>query len=125
MTREYDDSETNPLYPAMCYRITGTEDFQQVAWFTDSGGYDWIDWVCWWSPSKRRYFIASGSGCSCNSLSDDYGDVSDFEAVATKEAAKESLGRFIDDQYEYRELRNRPRMDDEFAAINKFKEMTA
>lgn len=121
MNRRHDDSAANPLYPYVCYTIPGTDDFQSVASFSDGGGYDWTDWVCWYSPSKRRYFIAAGSGCSCDSLSTDIHTLGDFESVASKEAAKESLRQFIDERYGYRELRDRPRLDSEIAAINEFR----
>jgi hypothetical protein len=119
--REYDDSKMNPLYPHIYMTVPGTDDFREVAAFSDGGGYDWTDWVCWYSPSRRRYFIASGSGCSCNSLSQDVQGIADFEAVTSKEAAKNSLRQFIDGRYDYRELRDRPRIDSELAAINEFR----
>ncbi|SFR75863.1 hypothetical protein SAMN05428970_1981 [Agromyces sp. CF514] len=119
--REYNDSGGNPLYPAMYYTIPGTDDFELVTHFNDSGGYDWTDWVAWYSPTRRMYFVASGSGCSCNSLTDDYYTLGDFVSFHSKETLKADLVSFINDRYEYTDLRNRPRLDDNLAAINSFK----
>lgn len=119
--RIYDDTDDNPLAPHIWYRIPGTEEFEFVASFSDGGGYDWTDWVAWYSRAERRFFIASGSGCSCNSLADDYWTLGDFEAVATKAAAVASLQSFVDDRFEYRSISERPRLDSEIAAINSFR----
>ncbi|UOE45916.1 DUF7574 domain-containing protein [Agromyces larvae] len=119
--RKYNDTQSNPLYPHIYLEIPGTEDFQRVADFDDGGGYDWTTWVAWYSPSRRRYFIASGSGCSCNSLSQDIYTIEDFTALASKEAVKEDLRTFIAGRCEGWRVAERPSINDELAAINAFK----
>ena len=44
-----------------------------------SGGYDWTTLHAFWSPTSRRFFWASGSGCSCNSWGEDLRTEGDFE----------------------------------------------
>lgn len=62
------------------------------------GGYDWDEFHAWYSPSARRYFWGSGSGCSCNSFSDDFYNVSDFED-GDRPALMAAVGRYFDGQY--------------------------
>jgi hypothetical protein len=49
---------------------TQTADFQHVVSIDFGGGYDWDQLEAWYSPSRRRFFWLSGSGCSCDSLGD-------------------------------------------------------
>lgn len=114
----YDDSDANPLYPVMYMRVPGTEDFQFVTSLDDGGGYDWTTWAAWYSPSKRQYFVASGSGCSCNDLSEYYPRFEDFETHSTKDGLKRSLRSFRDDNF----YDDRPGLMDQIAAINSFSE---
>lgn len=60
--------------------IKGTEDFVPVVSVGDGGGYDWNVLEAWWSPSLRKFFWLSDSGCSCNALGDSVTSVGDFEA---------------------------------------------
>lgn len=114
----YDDSDSNPLYPVMYMSVPGTEDFQFVTSLDDGGGYDWTTWAAWYSPSKRQYFVASGSGCSCNDLSTDVRRLEDFETNSSKEELKRSLRAFCDDNF----YDDKPNLMDEISAINSFSE---
>lgn len=58
-------------------RIPGTEDWVTVAELGD-GGYEWTEFKAFYSPSQRIYFWHGGSGCSCNSWSDDVANSMDF-----------------------------------------------
>lgn len=60
-------------------RMSGTEDWIEVALLGTQGGYDWCDFNAFYSPSARRYFWHGGSGCSCNSWSEDLANAGDFE----------------------------------------------
>lgn len=47
---------------------------------TGAGDYDW-EWRgvrVWYSPSARRYFWYTDSGCSCNTYGDSMRSASDF-----------------------------------------------
>lgn len=62
------------------------------------GGYDWDEFHAWYSPTERRYFWGSGSGCSCNSFDDDFYNLSDFED-GDRPALMAAIGRYFDEQY--------------------------
>lgn len=49
--------------------LEGAEDFVSVATVGEYG-YSWHLLDAWYSPSRDRFYWASGSGCSCNSLMD-------------------------------------------------------
>lgn len=88
-------------YKALTYhRIEGTEDWQIVGEF-GSGGYEWNEFKCFYSPSARMFFWKGDSGCSCNSWSDDIHSVADFE-VGDKIALLRAWARYAEDNsYEY------------------------
>ncbi|MDY7542649.1 MULTISPECIES: hypothetical protein [unclassified Cryobacterium] len=60
--------------------VAGVEDFEDVVSVGEGGGYDWDQLEAWWSPSRRKFFWISGSGCSCNYLGENVGRIEDFEA---------------------------------------------
>lgn len=74
------------------YNWDGTHapDWAHVVSLGDGGGYEWTTLHAFWSPTARRYFWASGSGCSCNSWGDGLSSESDFE-----NGAKADLQRAI------------------------------
>lgn len=45
--------------------VEGSEDWEAVAHESD-GGWEWSAISVFWSPSARKYFWYSDSGCSCN-----------------------------------------------------------
>jgi len=59
-------------------QIPGTEDWAEVADLGE-GGYSWCEFKAFYSTSARRYFWHGGTGCSCNSWSDDIANAADFE----------------------------------------------
>jgi len=42
--------------------------------------YDWVQTHIWYSPSHRRYYWHSESGCSCNSFGDYVNTIDDMES---------------------------------------------
>lgn len=63
--------------------IEGVEDFIDVVDVDFGGGYDWDEFHAWYSPSKRRYFWAEGSGCSCSYFGEDLYKLDDFSSGST------------------------------------------
>lgn len=74
-------------------------DWAHVASIDASGGYDWTTLHAFWSPTARRFFWASGSGCSCNSWGDDLRTEGDFEN-GTKDDLQRAIRQFAED-YSY------------------------
>lgn len=62
------------------------------------GGYDWDEFHAWYSPSARKYFWGSGSGCSCNSFSQEFYGPEDF-SNGNRDALKSALGLYFDETY--------------------------
>ena len=54
-------------------------DWVEVASIDSGGGYDWCTLRAFWSPAARRYFWASGSGCSCDYWGMSLRSPADFE----------------------------------------------
>ena len=76
-------------------RVVGAEDFVDVVTVELGEGYDWDTLAAFYSPSRRRYFWASGRGCSCDSLSSQIGGLGDFGdggRLALAEAVREKWG---------------------------------
>lgn len=85
----------------LTYRdIEGTDDFVEVVDVNFGGGYEWDEFHGWYSPSKRRYFWTSGSGCSCNSLGDDIYKISDLSDGA-KADLERALRAYLEYSYPY------------------------
>lgn len=62
-------------------RMTGTENWVEVAQLGGGGSYEWCDFNAFYSPSARRYFWHGDSGCSCCSMwIDGVGKADDFES---------------------------------------------
>ena len=59
--------------------VEGSEDWIAVATASESEGYDWRAISFYYSPSARRYFWYSDSGCSCNWHMDYEVSLADFE----------------------------------------------
>ena len=73
-------------------------DWVPVASHESGGGYDWIDFHAFWSPSARRYFWDGDAGCSCNSWGDNLYRLSDFR-VGNKAALQRAFREFADEHY--------------------------
>lgn len=79
--------------------LADTADWVHAVTLDDGGGgYEWAVLTAFWSPSARRYFWVSGSGCSCNSITDYAQAVSDFEH-GDRAALDSALIRFAADEY--------------------------
>lgn len=63
-----------------------------------SGGYEWDELHAFYSPSRRRFFWYSDSGCSCNSWGDELRTIDDFEN-GTKADLMAAINRYCDDGY--------------------------
>ena len=78
--------------------IKGTEDWVNVYSGDFGESYDWDEIHVFYSPSARRYFIAKGNGCSCNSIDDEYNYVGDFQD-GNKQWAIDTVGDYVGDTY--------------------------
>ncbi|UJQ87193.1 hypothetical protein SEA_BAILEYBLU_55 [Arthrobacter phage BaileyBlu] len=58
--------------------VPGTEDFIAVHDFY-GGGYDWSSFHAYYSPSARRFFWYTDSGCSCYGPMESVDSIGDFE----------------------------------------------
>lgn len=71
--------------------IKGTEDFIQVV---RAGDYDW-EWseiVVWYSPSRRKYFWFSDSGCSCTYFGEYLTSFEEYKFGDRNAARREIMG---------------------------------
>jgi hypothetical protein len=72
--------------------VEGTEGWIEVAYDSDSEGWDWSAITIFYSPSARRYFWYSDGGCSCNWHMDYVKSLGDFEdgdkSAVLKEACR-------------------------------------
>lgn len=59
--------------------IPGTEDWDEVAEYSTHMGYDWEKLRVYYSPSARRYFWFSATGCSCKDWEDCVNRLDDFK----------------------------------------------
>ena len=72
-------------------RYQGTEDWEYVAGAEeDDLCYEWDEIHVFYSPSARRSFWSSGSGCSCNGWGEGLSSAADFEN-GDKDAALRAL----------------------------------
>ena len=67
--------------------VPGTEDFVTVASEDVGGSYEWDVTDIYYSPSTRRYYVYSDSGCSCNGPYDDF----DFDRSLVSYGSKQEL----------------------------------
>ncbi|QDF14197.1 hypothetical protein SEA_GARDENSTATE_24 [Microbacterium phage GardenState] len=67
--------------------VPGTEDFIEVD-VADTGGYSWSAFGVYFSPSARRYFWLSDSGCSCYSYGEYVASIEDFENGSREDALR-------------------------------------
>ena len=70
-------------------------DWLHVTSINPGMSYEWATLHAFWSPSARRYFWASGSGCSCNSWGDDLRTEADFEN-GDRDALRRGIRRFVE-----------------------------
>lgn len=68
-------------------------DWVHVVTLDDSEGYDWTTLHAFYSPTARRYFWASDSGCSCNYWGEGFMSAAAFED-GDKAALKRALRDF-------------------------------
>lgn len=92
-----------PLELATLFEYRNREKLDALDWVgvahMDLGsGYEWNEFAVWYSPSERRYFWLSGSGCSCNAFGDSVYSKDDFEN-GTKKDAIAAGNRFCDESY--------------------------
>lgn len=85
-------------FNAWSSEIEGTEDWVEVFKADFGEAYEWDEIHVFYSPSARRYFIASGSGCSCNSITDDYKYAGDFED-GNKQWAIDTVSGYVNSSY--------------------------
>ena len=89
------------------YDWTETEaaDFIEVHTYDNGGGDDWDEFHVWYSPSRRRYYGASGSGCSCSYIGEDYRSFEDLETWGRKAEVISAAERHIYRESDAREAR--------------------
>lgn len=61
-------------------------------------GYQWNEFHAWYSPNKRRFYWASGSGCSCNHLGWNYRAFADLN-VGTKPELEAAVRAYFDELF--------------------------
>ena len=68
-------------------------DMVLVAESNEGGGYDWDVLYIYWHTKRERYYLISGSGCSCNWISDNVDRLGDFEDYPDKTVLKNAVRR--------------------------------
>lgn len=68
--------------------VPGTEDWHEVANASANISYEWEEFLCWYSPSERRYFWIYGSGCSCNDIDEKMESKDSFENGSRDDAIR-------------------------------------
>lgn len=94
-------TSVSPLDLGDLFEYRNREKIEALDWIgvahIDLGSYySWEEFAVWYSPSERRYFWLSGSGCSCSSLGDDAYSKDDF-GNGTKADAIAAGNRFCDE----------------------------
>lgn len=59
-----------------------TRELDQMVLVFDGGyggSYDWDEYLVYWHTGNKRFYWISGSGCSCNSISDGVNSLGDFQ----------------------------------------------
>lgn len=74
-------------------------DFVPVVDVDLGEAYEWDEFHAWYSPSRRAFFWASGSGCSCNSFGDELTSLDDFENGQSRADVMAAVNRYFDGQY--------------------------
>ena len=72
-------------------------DFRHVVGIELGEGYNWDSLEAWYSPSRRKFFWLSDSGCSCNCLGMGAGEIGAFESGNRDELAS-AVRRKYDEQ---------------------------
>ena len=67
--RELGEQVTKESTVELIAGAEGTEGWVEV-WTVEDGGYEWDFTGLWYSPSARRFFGYTASGCSCNDWTD-------------------------------------------------------
>ena len=91
------------------------DKWQFVVSASHGGGYDWDDLYGFYDPESKRFRWVSGSGCSCNSISDEVYAPSDFE-----EGDRDALKRAVRSSYEGAYEASPGELVDSLAAISKW-----
>jgi hypothetical protein len=94
---------------------TAVEKWQPVVAVNLGGGYDWDDLYSFYDPEAKRFKWVSGSGCSCNSISDEVYGPEDFE-----DGDKEALKRAVRSHYEGAYNANPGDLVDDLAAVSRW-----
>jgi len=68
--------------------VQGTEDFVEAAHGDGGEAYSWSEIGVYYSPSARRYFWLSDSGCSCTSFGEYVESVEDFSNGEREDALR-------------------------------------
>lgn len=63
------------------------------------GGYEWDEFHAWYSVSERVYYWGSGSGCSCDSFTDNFHSVGDFANGRGRAEVMAALTSYFADHY--------------------------
>lgn len=61
--------------------------------------YEWEEFHAWYSPARRVYFWASGSGCSCNAFGDDIRSLDDLQNGRERSDVMAAVNAFFDESY--------------------------
>ena len=72
---------------------------ETVITFERGGGYDWDVFFGYYHTGRDRYYYTSGSGCSCNWITDSVEALGDFEDAATKEDMVKAFREYCNGSY--------------------------
>lgn len=61
------------------------EQMQVVVEASTGGGYEWDVYYVYWHTGRKRFYVISGGGCSCNWISDGVDSLGDFQEFATRQ----------------------------------------
>ena len=89
------------------------QDMVLIASSDEGGGYDWDVFYVYWHTKRERYYVISGTGCSCDWISYGVTRLGDFEDYPDKTALKAMIRR------DYTGWKN-PRCMDLIAQIENF-----
>lgn len=99
------------LFEYSKFDFSGTEDFVSVIDIEASLSYEWDEFHAWYSPNERRYYVATGQGCSCNWIGEEYGSKHDLDSYGSRT----ELMKIVTDYFD------RPNYDRTYSADDRVK----
>lgn len=85
------------------FGVAGTEEWLEVSSVDYGESYEWDEAHVFYNPADKMFYWASGSGCSCNWINDDYHSISDF-GVGNRKQAIQFMQDYVSDSYRGQEI---------------------